>query len=107
MPPEHAANALILGAGTMPACRMIPLRAGAMPASYGPGPSPRRGRPCIRAPSGETPGPTVGRDVVINVIVAYTGRAASKYSDVGRELVALSIEEPTSRSATATSVMWG
>jgi hypothetical protein len=32
-------------------------------------------------------------DIVINLIVAYSGRVASKYSDAGRELVALSIEE--------------
>ena len=37
--------------------------------------------------------PSHGRDIVIDVIVAYTKKAASNYSDVKRELVDLAIEE--------------
>ena len=36
---------------------------------------------------------TSPKDVVIDVIVAYTRKAASNYSDVKRELVDLSVEE--------------
>ena len=48
-------------------------------------PQPRSGRP--------RQGASAGKDVVIDVIVAYTKKAASNYSDVKRELVELSIEE--------------
>ena len=34
-----------------------------------------------------------GRDVVIDVIVAYTKKAAANYTDIKRELVELAIEE--------------
>jgi hypothetical protein len=37
--------------------------------------------------------PPAGKDVTIDVIVAYTKKAASNYSDVKRELVDLSVEE--------------
>ena len=39
------------------------------------------------------PAAPAGKDVTIDVIVAYTRKAASSYSDVKRELVDLSIEE--------------
>jgi hypothetical protein len=42
----------------------------------------------VRAKTGAAP-----KDVVIDVIVAYTKKAASNYSDVKRELVGLAIEE--------------
>ena len=38
-------------------------------------------------------------DIVIDVIVAYTKKAASNYADVKRELVELSIEEANNPSA--------
>jgi hypothetical protein len=43
-----------------------------------------------KAAAKASPGP---KDIVIDVIVAYTKKAASNYSDVKRELVDLSIEE--------------
>ena len=36
---------------------------------------------------------TLGKDIVINVIVAYTKKAASNYTDIEHELVDLAIEE--------------
>jgi hypothetical protein len=41
----------------------------------------------------QSPGKTRSEDVIIDVIVAYTKKAASSYGDVRRELVDLSIEE--------------
>ena len=41
----------------------------------------------------QPPAKTAPKDIVIDVIVAYTKKAASNYGDVRRELVALSIEE--------------
>jgi Metallo-peptidase family M12 len=51
----------------------------------------REPSPVYTAPASDAAGPS--SEVIINVIVAYTRRAAGKYSDVERELVALSIEE--------------
>jgi hypothetical protein len=53
----------------------------------------REPAPFDTTPARETAGTSSEVEIVINVIVAYTRRAASKYSDVARELVALSIEE--------------
>ena len=53
----------------------------------------REPAPVYTAPTGGTAGASSEVEVIINVIVAYTRKAAIKYSDVGRELVALSIEE--------------
>ena len=43
--------------------------------------------------SGQQEPPPLGKDVTIDVIVAYTKKAASHYTEVKRELVDLSIEE--------------
>jgi hypothetical protein len=52
--------------------------------------------PPVTVPAAKPPAAKVspaGKDVTIDVIVAYTKKAASHYSDVKRELVDLSIEE--------------
>ena len=51
----------------------------------------RRRRKPRPSPSGETAAQP--NDIVIDVIVAYTKKAASNYADVKSELVDLSIEE--------------
>jgi hypothetical protein len=65
-------------------------------------PASRRERPPVTAPSGTQtqtqPGGSAGKggepgDVVINVIAAYTKKAASKYADLERELIDFAIEE--------------
>jgi hypothetical protein len=53
----------------------------------------REPAPVYTVPTGETAGASSQGEVLINVIVAHTARVASKYSNVERELVALSIEE--------------
>ena len=64
-----------------------------------PGKSQRRQAAADQRPKKKAAQPTSGKtgraaqDVVIDVIVAYTKKAASNYSDVKRELVDLSIEE--------------
>ena len=53
-----------------------------------------------------SPAKPASEDIVIDVIVAYTKKAASSYGDVRRELVDLSIEEAKfSRFGLATSVI--
>jgi hypothetical protein len=98
MPPEHAPMPPRLRDGRSSladdpltrqgdASTLKSLLRGARPGTEQPGAGPpavRRGEP---AEGGEN------EDATINVIVAYTARAAAKYSDIRRELVALAIEE--------------
>src|SRR5262245_3308630 len=67
------------------------IRRGGAPAAP-PEPAPRQGA-TPAAPRGRVAKPARSKDVVIDVIVAYTRKAASNYGDVKRELIDLAIEE--------------
>jgi hypothetical protein len=93
LPPEHAPMPSRLRRGDA-SLQDDPLarRGDASELRYAAGP--RREPPLVySAPTPQTPSTPSERGVVINVIVAYTARVAAKYSNVERELVALSIEE--------------
>jgi len=62
-------------------------RPGGQPGSGAKSPAENTARPASAAPSKD------GKDVIIDVIVAYTRKAASNYADVKRELIDLAIEE--------------
>jgi hypothetical protein len=59
--------------------------------------APKAKMPTAKSPEDESsPKP---QDIIIDVIVAYTKKAASNYSDIKRELVELATEKQTSPSA--------
>lgn len=64
-----------------------------MPAAVGPAAAPRS-RPPPKLPATEQRGASApAAEIVIDVLVAYTRKAASHYDDIRRELIDLSIEE--------------
>ena len=93
MPQEHAP--MSQGARDDPALRDDPLVRQGDASSVKPkiaAPSPAA-KPTQAARQTVAPAAPPGTDVTIDVIVAYTRKAASSYADVKRELVDLSIEE--------------
>jgi Metallo-peptidase family M12 len=92
MPQEHAPMAQ--GARGDPTLRDDPLvRQGDASSIKARAAAPSPAAPLEAAKQGIAPAAPPGKDVTIDVIVAYTRKAASSYSDVKRELVDLSIEE--------------
>ena len=104
MPQEHAPMPERMRA-TIPTCATTRWCNRAMPACCGrndgmrpasaAGEAADQARPSEagKAAPGQKAEGRAGKDVVIDVIVAYTKKAASNYADVKRELVDLSIEE--------------
>jgi hypothetical protein len=93
MPQEHAPMAQ--GIRGDPTLRDDPLvQLGDASAAKPKTPAPSRAANPAEAIKGTIAPPSpAGKDVTIDVIVAYTRKAASSYADVKRELVELSIEE--------------
>src|SRR5262249_23888788 len=56
-------------------------------------PPARRQQPKLAAGQGKAKAAPASKDIVIDVLVAYTKKTASNYSDVKRELIDLAVEE--------------